>query len=179
MKRCFFSKPASPPMSRSFHKGQHQGLSNSGGWVGVLVVSEGRTRAHEERCERRPTARLRGLPPRSSSWTVLGKLSGEVSYCRFPPRCTSSTRHPGTHRTKGELWGAGRRGEMSPPSPHSCLRNIDGVLSHLKTDVFVLRVKPREPETLLFFSLWVLTLLSPLRWTFCLSPPHHCNDHDC
>lgn len=40
---------------------------------------------------------------------------------------------------------------MSPPSPHSCLRNIDGVLSHLKTDVFVLRVKPREPETLLFF----------------------------
>lgn len=103
MKRCFFSKPASPPMSRSFHKGQHQGLSNSGGWVGVLVVSEGRTRAHEERCERRPTARLRGLPPRSSSWTVLGKLSGEVSYCRFPPRCTSSTRHPGTHRTKAEL----------------------------------------------------------------------------
>lgn len=42
---------------------------------------------------------------------------------------------------------------MSPPSPHSCLRNIDGVLSHLKTDVFVLHVKPREPETLLFFSL--------------------------
>lgn len=22
---------------------------------------------------------------------------------------------------------------MSPPTPHSCLRNIDGVLSHLKT----------------------------------------------
>lgn len=27
IKRCFFSNPASPPVSESFHKGQHQGLS--------------------------------------------------------------------------------------------------------------------------------------------------------
>lgn len=31
--------------------------------MGVLVVSEGRTLVHEERCERRPRARLHGVPP--------------------------------------------------------------------------------------------------------------------
>lgn len=84
MKRCFFSKPASPPMSRSFHKGQHQGLSNSGGWVGVLVVSEGRTHVHEERCERRPRARLHGVPPPLLLLDCVGKTQRRGLLLSFP-----------------------------------------------------------------------------------------------
>lgn len=73
------------------------------------------------------------------------------------------------------------------PAPNSCLCVIDGVHALLlNPSVFV---PPLSFYSSLVSSYSVLTVSYHLiksiplhrlvHWTFCLSPPHHCNDSDC